>query len=436
MIAASVVFGRCPTMQHHQQQHALNLRPLGPEFKRLFSHIQHGDEEAVKRELQAGVAVNVVDPITTDSPLMLACRKGFTNIVKLCLDYGAKNDPHPDFGQTALHAAVASGHFSCAEVILKVAAESDADHIISNLTDQYGQTPLHCAALIGSVPLTELLLRHGAQISSVDSYGQTPLHLSAGAVNKACLAVLLDHGGDEVMEVPDVYGNRPLHHAVYHGRLECAKLLLETAADVTARNSKNLTPYNLASMQGHHQIGLLLLEYRDHHNIPPSVASTPNKLAFFTPSKGGPRQSYSPQQFELANASTPPTSRYEDREFRTPMTSNKYEIAVSINESSQNGFGPGSLSIGVPEFRRNQSNELAGLHLPRPHTVGSPSVNNKALSTKKKTSKAPSAVSSPTEGHRKNSESSWSDMNGSQQSFTSAMPQLSTPLFSRDVSNR
>jgi ankyrin repeat protein len=420
-------------MQQPQQL----LRPLSADYKRLFSYVQRGDAEAVKRELQSGTQVNVVDPVTTDSPLMLACRKGFTNIVKMCLDFGAKNDPHPDFGQTALHAAVASGHFSCAEIILNVAAESDADHIITNLTDQYGQTPLHCAALIGSVPLTELLLRHGAQISSVDSYGQTPLHLSAGSVNKACLAVLLDHGGDEVMEAADVYGNRPLHHAVYHGRLECAKLLLETAADVTARNSKNFTPYNLASMQGHHQIGLLLLEYRDHHNVPPSTTATPNnKLPFFTPSKGGPPTSYSPQQFDMGNTSTPPTSRYEEKEFRTPMTSNKYEIAVSINEPSLISFGPSSLSLGVPEFRRNQSNELVGLHLPRPHTVGSPSVNNKALSAKKKSSKASSAVSSPIESNRKNSESSLSDFNGSQQLFGSAIPQLSTPLFSRDISNK
>ncbi len=428
-------------MHQPKIQQAHELGPLAPELKRFFSFVQRGDVVAVTRELEAGLPVNFIDPATTDSPLMLACRKGYTNIVMLCLDFGAKNDPHPDFGQTALHAAVASGHFTCAEVILKVAAASDADHIISNLTDQYGQTPLHCAALIGSVPMTELLLRHGAQLSAVDSYGQTPLHLSAGSVNKACLAVLLDHGGDEVIEVSDVYGNRPLHHAVYHGRLECAKLLLETAADVTARNSKNLTPYNLASMQGHHQIGLLLLEYKDHHNVPPSTCATPNKLAFFTPNKGLQRPVFSPQQLDTDHSPTPPNSRYDDKEFRTPMTSNKHEIAVSIHESPPHN----GLSLGIPEFRRNQSNDLAGLHLPRPHTVGSPSVNNKALSLKKRSSKNPSVVSSPLEGNRKSSNLDFGDGSSSQLSFTTylqryddnhAMPQLSTPLFSRDVSNR
>ncbi len=137
-------------------------------------------------------------------------------------------------------------------------------------------------------------------------------------------------------------------------------------------------------MQGHHQIGLLLLEYRDHHNLPPSATPTPSKMPFFTPNKNMGRNNFSPQN-------TPPSMKYDEKEFRTPLTSNKYEIALSINEPPPN-IGN---SLGVPEFRRNHSNEMVGLHLPRPHTVGSPSINNKALSTKKKNSKLPFAVSSP-----------------------------------------
>lgn len=434
-------------------------RPMSTDQRKLFGYVQTGDYDNTKRCLQSGLNVNFIDPTTTDSPLMIACRKGNADIVRLCLEFGAKNDPHPDYGQTALHAAVSSGQYTCAQVILDVAAQSEADHIICNLTDQYGQTPLHCAALIGHVDLAELLLRHGAKLSSVDSYGQTPLHLSAGSMNKACLAVLLDHGGDDIMEVGDIYGNRPLHHAVYHGRLECAKLLLETAADVNARNAKNLTPYNLASVQGHHQIGLLLLEYKEHHNPKQINNKTPSKT-FFSPNKTYPHsQSHFSSPYGDAgyhpHLATPP-SKLEEREFRTPLTSAKHEIAISINDSSSRGERGGGLSLGLPEYRRNQLMDPTGSALPRPHTVGSPSVNSKTNSVKRRSSKSNSSLSSPADLARKSSDSpvtlSKIHVDGrfddGRKAFeppkdpTNAeggyrvLPQLATPLFSRDTSAR
>jgi len=52
------------------------------------------------------VSPNLMDPQTTDTPLMMACRAGRADVVNLCLQFGGRNDPHPDFGQTALHAAI------------------------------------------------------------------------------------------------------------------------------------------------------------------------------------------------------------------------------------------------------------------------------------------------------------------------------------------
>ena len=55
---------------------------------------------------EVGVSPNLMDPQTTDTPLMMACRSGRADVVNLCLQFGGRNDPHPDFGQTALHAAI------------------------------------------------------------------------------------------------------------------------------------------------------------------------------------------------------------------------------------------------------------------------------------------------------------------------------------------
>lgn len=358
---------------------------ISPEYEQLYVLAERGDAASVKRMLRSGLTVNFIHPNSTDSPLMIACRKGHNEVVQVCLDFGAKNDPHPDYGQTALHAAVAANQYECASILLKVAEASEADMIISNLTDQFGQTPLHSAATIGSVSLTELLLHHGAKISSVDSYGQTALHICSGLSNEKCLAVLLDQGGDEHIEATDIYGNTPLHHAAYNGRMECVKLLLETAANVAAKNFKNFSPYNLASMQGHKQVGDLLLSYRDN-----SVW----------------QQSDTPVNYQL---STPAGKKPKDGEFQTPYTSDRFG-AMAARGSPQ----VGELSVTIPEMRRNQSNQSNQStgsresfdQLPRPYAVSSPAINGKSHNKSKG-----SAASSPVEHARKLLEQNYQSSN-------------------------
>ena len=68
-----------------------------------------------------------MDDQTGDTGLLLACRLGLAKVVDVCLRAGARNDPHPAFGQTALQAAVAGGHAECVKRILDEAALSQAD---------------------------------------------------------------------------------------------------------------------------------------------------------------------------------------------------------------------------------------------------------------------------------------------------------------------
>jgi ankyrin repeat protein len=338
---------------------------LPKDMEYIYTCAEKGDSKSLQVSLRSGGSINFIHPTTTDSPLMIACRRGYNDVVKICLDYGAKNDPHPDYGQTALHAAVASGRITCASTLLKVAQASEADTIISNLTDQYGQTPLHTASIIGSVPIAELLLQHGARISSIDTYGQTPLHLCAGSGHNFMLALLLDQGGDALIDLPDVYGNSPLHHAAFHGKLECAKLLLETAASVRARNNEGLTAFNLASIHGHSQISHLIQEYRSHYSGPDSRMFEPRQYRSESYGANANIDSFS-------SGSTPKPNFHGDSLYGTLQTTHKLEIAVPD-------------SLRKHDSRRNQPYRGTGadpyygqdLQLPRPHTVSSPALNFK-----------------------------------------------------------
>jgi ankyrin repeat protein len=260
--------------------------------EQMFTATRLNNFSALDDLLRSGVPVNLMDSKTSDTPLMMACRLNFPVIAKLCLDYGAKNDPHPDFGQTALHAAVSSKAFECCEVLMEASAPSKADAIICNLPDSMGLTPLHLAALLGHVKILELLIQHGGDISRRDGRGWTALHCCVSKGHESALALMMDCGGDDMIELIDKEGNTPLHTAAEEGHLECARLLLETAANPDLMNAQGFTPFAIANARGHNKLGSLILAYIDGssgfgfgHSRKPNIREqrTPSKTPARTP---------------------------------------------------------------------------------------------------------------------------------------------------------
>lgn len=199
--------------------------------RRLFPAVSRGDAASVVALFEQGCPVDLVETGTGDTALLLACRLGDIGIVGECLRRGSRNDPHPDFGQTALQAAVASGQEACARLLLETAAPSRSDTVVSNHQDPNRETPLHVACRGGYGGIVEALLHHGADMRLVDRKGNTPLHGAARDGNAGALASLLDAGGDAVLEERNARGNRALHVAAAAGHIACVQLLLGTAAE-------------------------------------------------------------------------------------------------------------------------------------------------------------------------------------------------------------
>ncbi|CAM9740211.1 unnamed protein product, partial [Phaeothamnion confervicola] len=229
--------------------------------RRLFPAVRRGDMRAVRRELDGGCPVDLMEAGSGDTALLAACRAGHADVARLCLERGARNDPHPDFGQTALQAAVAAGRARCVRLILEAAAPSRANAIVANHEDSNGESPLHVASRRGNDVVVELLLHHGARLEPRDRLGGTCMHGAARAGHRGALALLLDAGGDALLEAADRHGNRPLHLAAWNGWLECTRLLLETAAEPGARNAAGDTPYALACRHRHFSIAEAILDY-------------------------------------------------------------------------------------------------------------------------------------------------------------------------------
>ncbi|CAM9284462.1 unnamed protein product, partial [Choristocarpus tenellus] len=229
--------------------------------QRLFLYLRQGRTKAATALFDEGCPIDLMEPGTGDTALMLACRLGAVDLVKECLDRGGHNDPHPKFGQTALQAAVAAGREDCAKKILDVAALSGANTIIVNHEDPNQETPLHVASSMGYRGIVEVLLHHGANLKLTGRRRTTSLHVAAARGHREVLACLLDAGGDVVIEEVDERGERPLHVAAAAGHTSCVKLLLETAAEPNMPDSEGHTPYILASNHGHLAITRLIQAY-------------------------------------------------------------------------------------------------------------------------------------------------------------------------------
>jgi ankyrin repeat protein len=230
----------------------------------MFSATRAGDYDTLCSLLNTKISVNLMAGDLQDTPLMIACRYGMDDIARLCLNHGARNDPHPDFGQTALHCAVESKSFGCARVLLDAAAPSGSDRLIANLKDVNGSSSLHLACRTGDLRITKLLVGHGADISLRDQNFRTALHVSCFFGHQTLLCCLLDSGGDGYLELVDSDGRTALHYAAECGHLSCVKLLLETAANPIAQDSNRQTPYQVAYREGHERVCELLLEYQRH----------------------------------------------------------------------------------------------------------------------------------------------------------------------------
>ncbi len=327
--------------------------------QKLFATVRSKDWRTLEQMFKAGVPANLQDDKAQgDTALLIACRIGDADCARVCLQYGAKNDPHPDFGDTALHLATEHGHFDVAAIILRAAAQSDADHMIVNLTNEEKKAPLHIAAARGDTALIELLLEHGASVETKDDLDQTAIHVCAGAGHRDCLGVLLDQGGDHLLEVPDLGGNTALHHAAQGGHWHCTKVLLENAADVMVRNTRGQTAYKLSVEYGHQQIAKLLLEYtKDHKEM--------SSRSLSSSSTYGSASARSPLRHSIDNSALP-TGMRTPNALRLSLDDNIQSYGMEIASSAD-------VTLDVLHGSHVSATGLTpNAALPRPHTQGSP----------------------------------------------------------------
>ncbi|VDI49977.1 ankyrin repeat-rich membrane spanning protein [Mytilus galloprovincialis] len=193
-----------------------------------------------------------------DTPLILTCYYGYTDMVHWILRNDVVVDKYRDNGTTGLLMASQNGHTD----IVKLLLEKNPD---VNLCNNDGLSPLLQASQNGHTDIVKLLLERNPDINLCDKDGSSPL-LQARAKGHTDIAKLLLERNPDV-HLCDKDGLSPLLQASHNGHTDIVKLLLERNSDVNLCDKDGLRPLLQASQNGHTDIVKLLLEKNPDVNL-------------------------------------------------------------------------------------------------------------------------------------------------------------------------
>lgn len=181
------------------------------------------------------------------------------DLVKLLLDQGAVIDPFYEQESTYLHQAIKQRNY---KIIYSLIQEH---HLNVNAVNKDGDTPLHIAVQFAGKLEMDRLLSKGAKIDIKNKKGNTVLHLAAiksydeyYEIQINLLSTLLEHHLD--INVQNLAGETPLHHAVSFGIYENVVRLLSHKANIAICDSKGKNVIHTAIEKGYYYLLRALLK--------------------------------------------------------------------------------------------------------------------------------------------------------------------------------
>ena len=194
------------------------------------------------------------------TPIEIAVRENLPEVVTYLL---SRSDVRADVAgaTSALHSAAQFNHVGCLQALLAPNSPVNANNLDQNVS------PLHSAAIDASLEAVQLLLSRGAVCTVRDRDGSTPLHYVCCDSDKKAeraqiLGLLLESGGDSVMNAQNNDGYTPLHFAVSTKLPQCCKQLLRAGsqASFSIRDENGKTPLEIA-FQKRNNCRVVLLRY-------------------------------------------------------------------------------------------------------------------------------------------------------------------------------
>ena len=174
-----------------------------PPPRGIWRAADQGNIEAVKKHLDAGVDIHVLDK---------------------------------KYGFAPLHYAAAGGHKEIVELLLAKGADV-------NQRDKIGKTPTYWAMRYGRKEVTAILRKHGGK-TEIELAPKTSIWNAVAANNIEFVKELLISGED--VNAKFTKGARPLHATGMFGRKDVAEFLIAKGADGNAKDNNGETALDWA----------------------------------------------------------------------------------------------------------------------------------------------------------------------------------------------
>lgn len=217
----------------------------------LYQAVQAGHKDVVSLLLE-GKDIDMNGKSRGESALSAALDSGHEDLAEMLYARGRTSRRKR---RTALHRATSNGETKTVKWLLT------KDEVEVNAKDSENETPLHMASSNGHTETVNLLLaKNGIITNARNDNNATPLHMAAWKGHTEIVELLLARN-DIIINARTNAEETPLHMAAENGRLETVKLLLARKdVNVNTRNRKNKTPLHTAVNNGYAEIVRLLLE--------------------------------------------------------------------------------------------------------------------------------------------------------------------------------
>ena len=235
---------------------AVEALPVELLDKAMLEAARSGKVGLAEKLLNMGARVDPQD-CNGATPLHIACANGPLELVQILLKHNAIVNKKDKWNYTPLHDTLDSkAIISIVEILLENGADIDARNGL-------GQTPLHQALHIAvskrNVQILKCLIANGANINKQNGHDETPLHWACSNGYLEGVIELLKHNA-EVNTVNEDCAMSPLHSAANGGHLEIVQELLNHNANIDFRDIANNTALHIATENGYIEIVKTLLE--------------------------------------------------------------------------------------------------------------------------------------------------------------------------------
>ncbi|XP_029311533.1 SH3 and multiple ankyrin repeat domains protein 1-like [Cottoperca gobio] len=261
--------------QTNLDEKALSKLSTKASLKKFQEYIQTGAIDKMAKVLDKGLDPNFHDPDTGEIPLSVAMQSGLpVEGVRLLVQGGAHLDFRCRDGFTPVHKAVRAHNHAGLLALLSLGASP-------NYKDRCGLSPLYHTVLTGGdTSCCETLLYYRARLGSRDENGWDESHqhrdedeFGMEEIHKACqngfaqhLEHLLFYGADTSSQ--NASGNTALHISALYNKESCIRVLLYRGAYKEAKNKHGQTPFQLAIMSGHFEVGEIIKNHKDSDVVP------------------------------------------------------------------------------------------------------------------------------------------------------------------------